>query len=90
MLPMNGQTDKMLLTDEQRGLLARIEAGAAALGAAGHRILDLTVELRRRDVDAAKVNAPTETGADLVLRARERYQILRQAAVDAANALPVI
>ena len=78
-----------LLTDAQRAVLANIEAAKRNLENKVQRLNDLLREIERRDADSTAMNPTSETATDLITRARDRYEVLRQAAVDAANGLPV-
>lgn len=79
-----------LLNDNQKAVLEEIGEGAAAGGAAYHKITDLVNEVYRRDEDLSGMNPTSETATELIDRARARYRLLRQAAIAATNALPDI
>ena len=77
-----------LLTDVEKAEVQLMEQGAAQLGAAAHRIVDLVNDVYWRDEDRGGINAASETGTDLLRRAKLTYAALRQVAVKAANDLP--
>lgn len=77
-----------LLSEAARETLLAIERAKQMLENRIGELNNLLREVYRRDSDEVGLNPATETGADLLARAKAAYVVKRGAIVAAANSLP--